>query len=93
MAGSIGIGARGSTRASYQPLPSAYRTVTMWSVKTRPNPGSRSSADRSAAATGCSVGRISKSMLSPPVIANLRRGIRLKSDRSIAASAPYPNGR
>ena len=28
-AGSIEIGARASTRASYQPLPSAYRTVTM----------------------------------------------------------------
>jgi hypothetical protein len=75
VAGSTGIGARGSTRASYQPLPSAYRTVTMWSVKIRPNPGLASSAARSVADTGCGFLRISKSSLSPPLMLLPSHGI------------------
>src|SRR5690348_7066843 len=67
-AGSSWIGARASTRGSYQPLPSAYRMVTMWSVKIRPNPGLTREASRSASGTGAGFGRISKSRMSPPLM-------------------------
>src|SRR5262245_2761537 len=43
--------------------------LAMWSVKIRPKPGLASRPTRSVADTGEGFGRISKSRLSPPLIA------------------------